>query len=159
MAYFARWKLRPPEPSGGQSELNVVPYLDIMMNLIMFMLLSVTGFVALGIIPVSAIRPRPPASSPQPTPRAISVTISEHDGFLVDAPVVTASIAKRGDAYDFAALRAKLVELKAALPGETRVVVAADPAVEYAVLVHTLDAARETADHQPLFFDVALAQR
>ena len=158
MAYFARWKLRPSEPSEGQGELNVVPYLDIMMNLIMFMLLSVTGFVVLGMIPATLWTSRPMPST-RAAPQAISVTISERDGFLVDGWGASERISKRGAAYDYRALTDVLREFKAEVPNATRVVVAADPGVEYAVLVHTLDAARETADHRPLFFDVALAQR
>jgi biopolymer transport protein ExbD len=49
-------------------------------------------------------------------------------------------------------------EIKAAFPNETKLIISADPTVEYSVLVHTMDAARETADHQKLFFDVSLAQ-
>ena len=35
-------------------ELNIVPYLDIITNLVMFMLLSMTGLIGLGVLDVSA---------------------------------------------------------------------------------------------------------
>src|SRR2546422_8301608 len=35
-------------------ELNIIPYLDIVVNLVMFMLLSMTGLVTFGVLNVSA---------------------------------------------------------------------------------------------------------
>ena len=46
MAFFyskRKLRIRGHEEGG---ELNIVPYLDILMNLIMFMLLSITGLAA-----------------------------------------------------------------------------------------------------------------
>ena len=43
--YFSRRKLKPREEE-EMGELNIVPYLDILMNLIIFMLLSMTGLAA-----------------------------------------------------------------------------------------------------------------
>src|SRR5262245_12654341 len=51
--YFSRRKLRPSEEE-EVGELNIVPYLDILMNLIIFMLLSMTGLVTFGILNVNA---------------------------------------------------------------------------------------------------------
>src|SRR5438046_2474869 len=51
--YVSRRKLRPKEPE-ETGELNVVPYLDILMNLIIFMLLSMTGLAVFGIVNVTA---------------------------------------------------------------------------------------------------------
>ncbi|HXX29662.1 MAG TPA: biopolymer transporter ExbD, partial [Myxococcaceae bacterium] len=54
MAFFySRRKLKIREDT-ELGELNIVPYLDILMNLIMFMLLSITGLAAFGILNVSA---------------------------------------------------------------------------------------------------------
>ena len=54
MAFFySKRKLRIRGRQEGQ-ELNIVPYLDILMNLIMFMLLSITGLSAFGILNVNA---------------------------------------------------------------------------------------------------------
>ena len=46
-----RRRVHPHEHTG---ELNIVPYLDIVVNLVMFMLLSMTGLIALGVVNVSA---------------------------------------------------------------------------------------------------------
>src|SRR5262249_61465432 len=54
MAFFySKRKLRIHEHT-DIGELNIVPYLDILMNLIMFMLLSITGLSAFGILNVNA---------------------------------------------------------------------------------------------------------
>ena len=54
MAFFySKRKLRIRGHQEG-GELNIVPYLDILMNLIMFMLLSITGLAAFGILNVNA---------------------------------------------------------------------------------------------------------
>ena len=51
--YYSRRKLKPREEEEA-GELNIVPYLDILMNLILFMLLSITGLASFGILNVSA---------------------------------------------------------------------------------------------------------
>src|SRR5215475_14027335 len=50
--FFSKRKLRMEDVEFG--ELNIVPYLDILMNLIIFMLLSMTGLAVLGILNVNA---------------------------------------------------------------------------------------------------------
>src|SRR5215831_16593126 len=50
--FFSKRKLRMEEAEFG--ELNIVPYLDILMNLIIFMLLSMTGLAVFGILNVNA---------------------------------------------------------------------------------------------------------
>ena len=46
-----RRRVREEEHAG---ELNIVPYLDVVVNLVMFMLLSMTGLITLGVLNVSA---------------------------------------------------------------------------------------------------------
>src|SRR4029077_20703692 len=51
--YFSKRKIRPKEDE-ETGELNIIPYLDILMNLIIFMLLSMTGLATFGILNVNA---------------------------------------------------------------------------------------------------------
>ena len=51
--YFSQAQAQARRQEEG-GELNIVPYLDILMNLIMFMLLSITGLAAFGILNVNA---------------------------------------------------------------------------------------------------------
>ena len=62
--YFSRRKLKPREEEEA-GELNIVPYLDILMNLILFMLLSITGLASFGILNVSAPNYGGPAAGVQ----------------------------------------------------------------------------------------------
>jgi biopolymer transport protein ExbD len=176
--YYSRRKLKPEEESLDQSgELNIVPYLDILMNLIMFMLLSITGLAVYGMVNVTAPEyaaqdTAKAGGSDTPQPRVISVLVT-HAGFFVasDNTVLTPggtvaaqgtpTIPKRaGGDYDFDALTAKMIEVKKVVPKETKVLLAADPDTPYEVVVGTMDAIRETKGNRGapnLFPDVTLA--
>jgi biopolymer transport protein ExbD len=174
MAFYAsRRKLRPKEHDETGGELNIIPYLDIMMNLIMFMLLSITGLVTLGMLDVTApsYNPGPGASAPNPDdkpPLLLTVGISKGGFFIAATGAVVGaaggdkdkpSIPRTPDGkYDFAALNKKMIEVKTAFPKESHVILVADPDIEYSDLVKTMDATRETGDHKLLFNDVTLAQ-
>jgi len=64
--------------------------------------------------------------------------------------------------YDFAALTAKMTEIKKAFPEESKTILGADAKVTYEILVRTMDACRENpmvqVEGKPmtLFFDVSL---
>jgi biopolymer transport protein ExbD len=142
-------------------ELNVVPYLDIVVNLIMFLLVAQAAHSALGIIDARA-----PSLGPGPAKASLNLTIGISDeGFFIAAKggVLPGAeggptIPKRADrSFDYAALSAKLRAIKTAFPDTDSVYIAADGDVPYGVIVHTLDASRE--DRQgPLFPGVAFTQ-
>lgn len=140
MAFFSRRKLRPMADEVG-GELNIVPYLDILMNLIIFMLLSMAGLATYGALKVSA-----PASGPRGvTPPGLTLTVAiSRTGFvLLGDEASEALIAKTSDgAYDYVALTARVRELKARYPAEQRLFIAADADTSYEALVSTLDATR-----------------
>jgi biopolymer transport protein TolR len=167
--YYSRRKLKPRE-DGELGELNIVPYLDILMNLILFMLLSITGLASFGILNVSAPSYGAPSTAVQPDngdqPRLIlSVLISKQGLFIRSANGLIGesgggpTISLKADgSYDYEALSAKMQEIKQAFPTETQVIIAADADVQYEALIATMDACRETPgkDHHPLFPDVTL---
>ncbi|MGC4121574.1 MAG: hypothetical protein QM765_44755 [Myxococcales bacterium] len=68
-----------PATTEDVGELNIVPYLDIMMNLIMFMLLSMTGLSAFGVVNAAVPRFLPvdsrPAAAPAPEPSALKLSV------------------------------------------------------------------------------------
>jgi biopolymer transport protein ExbD len=167
--YFSRRKLKPREEE-EMGELNIVPYLDILMNLILFMLLSITGLASFGILNVSAPSYGGPSTTvaPQENPDqprlVLSVLISKKGHFVNSenailgqdgAPTIPV---KADGSYDYAALNAQMVKIKSAFPSETKVIVAADPDTPYEALIQTMDALRETQDksHRLLFPDVTL---
>jgi biopolymer transport protein ExbD len=170
MAYYSRRKLKPREEE-ETGELNIVPYLDILMNLILFMLLSITGLASFGILNVSApsyggpsTTVAPPESADQPR-LVLSVLISKQGHFVNSENAILGgqegapTIPLKADgAYDYAALNEQMVKIKGAFPSETKVIVAADPDIPYDALIQTMDSLRETKDasRRLLFPDVTL---
>jgi len=151
-----RIRARGEEQAEEGGELNLVPYLDIVTNVIMFLLATTVFSVALGDIRVAAA-----AIDPAPGPRApgleLTVSISERGFTLATARSVGPFIPKRGDAYDYDALAARLDELKRSpeAAAERRAVVNANPAIPYEVVVGTLDAVHGPRDSR--FPDVSLS--
>ncbi|WNG48675.1 biopolymer transporter ExbD [Archangium minus] len=168
--HYSRRKLKPREEE-ETGELNIVPYLDILMNLILFMLLSINGLAAFGILNVNAPSYGGPSSTvaqPQDADKpqlTLSVLISKKGHFVNSENAILGkndgapTIPLKADgAYNYAALNAQMVEIKKAFPSETKVIVAADPEIPYEALIQTMDAIRETQErpHRLLFPDVTL---
>lgn len=176
--YFSKRKTKPREPEEA-GELNIVPYLDILMNLIIFMLLSMTGLAAFGILNVNAPSYGAGAGAGGETDKpSLTLTVAvSRTGFFVAATggVLTGSDeapaqpeAPGADAaptipllpdgsYNYAALTQKMKEIKTAFPQESKIILAADAETPFEVLVGTMDATRETEDRKLLFPDVTLA--
>jgi biopolymer transport protein TolR len=170
--YVSRRKLkpRPPEHTG---ELNLVPYLDITVNLVMFMLVSITGLLEFASINVNAPKYGAGVAGADPTEKRLLLTVAiSKKGFFIagagailgqeeqeGAPASTAgepTVPLRGDDFDYPGLSEKLAQVKAAYPNETKIIFAADPDIRYDTVVRTMDAAREH-EGKPLFFDVSLS--
>ncbi len=172
-----RRRVRHEEHTG---ELNIVPYLDIVTNLVMFMLLSMTGLLSLGVVNVSAPRIGGEAAATSDAgPKLVLTVAISRDGFRVagatgvpgaDAasidPARAPAIPRRPDGgYDYAALNAQMQRIKDRYPKETNVVFSADPDIPYDALIQTMDACREaqvkrgdgSTERRPLFFDVSLS--
>ncbi|HET6439886.1 MAG TPA: biopolymer transporter ExbD [Anaeromyxobacter sp.] len=169
--------IRAEEASG---ELNIVPYLDVVVNLVIFMLLSMTGLVSLGVLNVSApkIGGEVVAAASESGPKLLlTVAIGRQGFYLAGSGGVLGSDANNADAarpptiplrdgkYDYAALTAQLAKIKEQYPSETQVILSADPDTLYDTLVQTMDACREqtvkksdgSEERKPLFFDVSLS--
>jgi biopolymer transport protein ExbD len=172
-----RRRIRDEEHAG---ELNIVPYLDVVVNLVMFMLLSMTGLIALGVVNVSApkIGGEASAAAPADQPKLLLTVAIAKTGFYVagaggvlgaDAASPDATrpptIPLRDGKYDYAALGEQMKGIKDKFPSETAVILSADPDVVYDVLIQTMDACREatvkrpdgSSERRPLFFDVSLS--
>ena len=172
-----RRRLREEEHTG---ELNIVPYLDVVVNLVMFMLLSMTGLLALGVLNVSApkIGDAASASAAESQPKLLLTVAIGKEGFYVagaggvlgqDAPSPDISrpptIPLRNCKHDYLALTEQMKKIKEQFPNETAVILSADPEIVYDVLIQTMDACREARvtgpdgamERKPLFFDVSLS--
>lgn len=177
MAFFySKRKLRTRGREEGQ-ELNIVPYLDILMNLIMFMLLSITGLSAFGILNVNAPNyggPTTQVTEEGDKPKLLLTVLISKKGFYVAATggvvgqqqqgqanpaEAPPSIPKKSDgSYDYTALTQNMVNVKKDFPSESKVIVGAEGDIPYEVLVQTMDAIRETPgkERKLLFTDVTL---
>ena len=148
-------------------ELNLVPYMDIVTNIIIFLLASVVNQVALGNINVSvptisqgggAANDTPPPEKP---PLNLTVTVGA-TGFTVAASggVLPAIPKLPTGQYNYAGLTAKLKEIKSNpdYADETKANFNADASTPYDVVIATLDAMRtDEAAGKILFPDVAFA--
>jgi biopolymer transport protein TolR len=154
-----------PDEEGG--ELNIVPFLDIIMNILIFVLATV------AVTFTATIETSPPASgggvrtSVESKALGLTVLIVD-DGFSIKASGGNVgpgceglagglALPKRGPDYDFAGLSACAVKLKASSPDfadETQVSIAANNDVPYQTVVSAIDAVRTSPRGEPLFPDV-----
>lgn len=158
---------KDPAPGDEAGELNVVPYLDIVMNVLIFMLASVT------VTFTSSIDTTPPSIgsggvrsdvasealnlSAFVTSQGISLKTSRGNimtGCQDVGPGIT--VPKNGDAYDFAGVTACAKRLKNAsdkFKDETQVTITANPGIDYKTIIDTMDALRSDGT-QELFPEV-----
>ncbi|MEW5847643.1 MAG: biopolymer transporter ExbD [Myxococcota bacterium] len=135
-----RWR-RDDENLG---ELNVVPYLDIVTNLVMFMLQVVTVAMTLGEVRVEA-----PTVGTGPTPEIPPITVVVgHGGYTVAGehavllqPPGGSTVPRVEGALDGAALRATLQKARALTP-TSRVVLVPEDNIPVSELVTTMDDVR-----------------
>jgi biopolymer transport protein ExbD len=154
-----------PDEEGG--ELNIVPFLDIVTNVLMFVLatVSVTFTATIDTFP-----PRAGAGNRAPTTPTLSLTVLiVPDGFSLkarggnvapgcsDTGPGIAIPRKEGD-YDYDGLKACAAKLKAAAPefkDEMGVTISANPPIPYQVVVGTMDAVRKNEAGDDLFPEVS----
>lgn len=153
-----------PDEEGG--ELNIVPFLDIVMNVLMFVLATVSVTFAATI---DTFPPRAGGAGRAPTTPTLSLTVLiVPEGFSVKArggnvapgcndkgPGIAIG---RKDDYDYAGLKACVAKLKAASPDfkdEIGVTISANPPIPYQVIINTMDAVRTNDAGEDLFPEVS----
>lgn len=176
MAFYAPRRKTKPAEIEEVGELNIVPYLDILMNLIIFMLLSVTGLATFGVLNVGAPSYGAGAGAggdDQPKlllavlvgKSGIYVTSQntklkfDGAGALVDNPEGTPTIPAKADgSYDLDLLTKAMVKIKNDFQSKTDIIISAEADIPYESLVAVMDAVRETSGAQKriLFPDVVL---
>jgi biopolymer transport protein ExbD len=147
-------------------ELNLVPYMDIVTNIIIFLLASVVNQVSLANINVSVPSisqgPGDGSNAPPPEKPPLNLTVSVGaTGFTIAASGGVLPIVPKlpNGQYDYKTLTTKLKEIKSAPDNadETKANFNADSTISYDVVVATLDAMRITDEGKVLFPDVAFA--
>jgi biopolymer transport protein ExbD len=161
------------------SELNLVPYLDVMVNIIMFLLLTVTSWVQFGIVnatlPFYGQTTGSGPKNPDEEERLDLTVLITDKGFTLagrggvlggatgqgptlPCPTQPCRIVRtpdRGDIwnYDYGKLSEKVAEIKKTFPKEDIVTISGAPTIPYEVVVGVWDAVRGTRD-KPLFHKV-----
>jgi len=146
-------------------ELNLVPYMDIVTNIIIFLLASVVNQVSLANINASLPSLSAGgggATDEQPDKPPLNLTVSVGaTGFTVAASGgVLPIVAKLPNGqYDYKTLTTKLREIKSSPDNatETKATFNADANVPYDIVVATLDAMRQADDGKVLFPDINFA--
>ncbi|MBC7173340.1 MAG: biopolymer transporter ExbD [Polyangiaceae bacterium] len=162
-------KVHELDVSELDEELNIVPFLDIVVNLIMFLLMTITSVAFFAQLEATL----PSLGSSRGTrgaerPLDLKVHIST-EGVIVagsrgklapgcrdTAPGRVFAVPRTADGYDFEALGACAANVHAAFPTERRVTLSADPDVHYEHVIHAMDALRG-AEGAELFPEVLLS--
>jgi biopolymer transport protein TolR len=159
-----RMRSHSEEAEEENGELNLVPYLDIITNLIIFLIASVAYNVNFGnvnvTLPTISSGGGAAAEEPQKPPLNLTVTAGA-SGFTIGAsggimqPIPKLPSGK----YDYKALTQRLMEIKAVpdTADETKATFNADAQIPYEIVIETLDAMREDTSGRLLFPDVVFA--
>jgi biopolymer transport protein TolR len=167
-----RTKVHEPDPSEIAGELNIVPFLDIVVNLIMFLL--ATSEAVLAIVQIEAQLPQLGGKSGGggTTEQTLNLNVTVTDGGVIvtgsggklapgcqevsSGRVMT--VPKRDNNYDWKGLTDCVSKIKAVpkFSDEHEVIIGADPMIQYEHVVAAMDALRGT-DKESLFPDVLLS--
>ncbi|HKU37225.1 MAG TPA: biopolymer transporter ExbD [Polyangiales bacterium] len=158
------------DPSELVGELNIVPFLDIVVNLIMFLLATTEAVLLISQIESDLPKIARGQSRPSEvaTPLNLNVTVTDN-GVIVSgsggklAPGCSTidqgravTVPKKGKDYDWPALTDCAVRVKSLYQSEHSVTVSADPQVVYEHVVAAMDAVRSKGK-DPLFPDVLIS--
>ena len=161
---------QPKEPQPGEEagELNIVPFLDIIMNVLMFVLATV------AVTFTATIDSTPPAIGGNATRKGIdqhSLNLSVfivNDGFALKAsggniatgcqtPGPGLAVPKASGDYNFLGLTEcakRLKDSSSDFKDETQVTITANPGVDYQTVIKAIDALRRNKEGDELFPDV-----
>ncbi len=141
-------------------ELNLVPYMDVMVNLIIFLLVTTSTFLPMGMLSIFPFVVSSKVVNQPEVPKVelnFTVFITKTGFTLGGAGGILEPIPKNTNGeYDYNALAQKAVEVKDIYPNQNMVILCADQDIQYDILVKTMDTLRET-NNRLLFDDVQLS--
>ncbi len=149
-----------PEAGEEGGELNIVPYLDIIMNILIFMLATVAvTFVATVDTTPPSIGSKGVAGESKAlnlsafiTGQGVSLKTSSGNISTGCQDVgAGVTIPKKNDSFDWASLTAcvkRLKNAKAEFKDETQVTITANPDIAYEVIIDTMDALRADGEDE-----------
>lgn len=158
-----RTKVVDLDPSETIGELNIIPFLDIVVNLIMFLLITTEAVLLISQIQCDLPKIAKSGGGKNAdisTPLNLNVTVTEK-GVLVSgsggklAPGCertetggAVTVPKKSDKYDWKALTECVAKVKKAFPGEETVTVSANPIIAYENVVAAMDAVRNKGNEE-----------
>jgi|SRR3954447_4142923 biopolymer transport protein TolR len=158
-----RLRAEHDESEEETTEINLVPYMDIVTNIIIFLLASVITQVPLGNINVTSPTIGP-GSAEMDTPKEkpplnLTVTLAANGFIIGGSGAVIEPIKKLPTGqYDFDGLTNQLAEIKRTVaPDETKAMFNADAYIPYELVVKTLDSMRQDKKGKLLFPDITFA--
>ena len=158
------------DPSEMVGELNIVPFLDIVVNLIMFLLATTEAVLLISQIESDLPKiARGRSKGPEiATPLNLNVTVVDGGVIITGSGGKLArgctgidsgrevTVPKKGKDYDWKALTECVSRVKQQYHDEHSVTVSADPQVQYEYVVAAMDAVRNKGK-DPLFPDVMIS--
>jgi biopolymer transport protein TolR len=144
----------------AEDELNLVPYLDIMVNLVIFLLFSYQ--VVIEMCRIDILAPAYGTDGPGPSTPQTTITIAaSKSGYTVlstDTMMGVIEVPRLpSGAFDTDTLHTKMLDWKKNFKLQDGVVLTADSDTPYEVIVQTMDAVRKDGD-TTMFPEVMLAQ-
>ncbi len=141
-------------------EINLVPYMDIVTNIIIFLLASVVTQLPTGTVTIAGPGAATIAEEKPEQPLNLTVTVGQN-GFIVAASGGQLPMIPKlpNNEYDYNALTQELMKVKGIPENaqETKANFNADAWVPYDIVIKTLDAMREDPKGKILFPDIGFA--
>lgn len=146
---------------GSEGELNLIPYLDIMVNLVIFLIFTFQVIIEMNVIDLMApaLGGKGSADDNDKPPRSITLVVSKA-GYRVlssDPTMGVIDIPAQGTEYDEEQLTEKLSDWKQTYELGNSMILTADMDIHYDVIVRTMDAVRKDGDRE-LFPGVMLSR-
>lgn len=139
--------------------LNLIPYMDLMVVLIPFLLTGVV-FSKLAVLdlklPTSSASALPAAEAREPF--RLIVTIHQDAVTVRGTGLEVTRLPQQSSKYDLGGLSAMLQQVKSAHPQEKAVILLSEPDIPYESLVEVMDVCREGPSSQELFPDVSIGE-
>jgi len=153
---LSQWS--PPDPGEEAGELNIIPYLDIIMNIIVFVIATIS------VVFMSTIETQPPSQSGGGRTRSLrskalnltalvtsdgvslktsSGNIATGCGSVGSGVTVPKKATGEHDYTELTRCARELKRLNERFAEETQVTITANPDVEYQIIIDTMDAFRE----------------
>lgn len=159
---YIRKRSKRVELEGAEAagELNIIPFLDIVINLIMFLLFTTQAVLLISQIETDLpkISRGGPKKTDVTTPLNLNVTVTA-TGIIVSGsggklapscediePGGSPTVAMKGDKYDWPGLTDCVEKVKKQFEEEDTVTVSADPQIEYEHIIAAMDHVRNKGD-------------